>query len=83
MAGKQFATKQPLDHWRNQEYIFLIPRNKWKWKHNGPKFMGYCKSSSKSETYSSTTLSQEMRKVSSKKPILIPKTTREKRANKT
>ena len=42
LAAKQCATKQPLDHWGNQRRRKTKrPRDKWKWKHNGPKLMGY------------------------------------------
>ena len=34
-------------------------RNKWKWKHNNPKPMGFSKSSAKGKVHSNTSLSQE------------------------
>ena len=40
---KQHATKQPIDHWRNQRGNQNIPRNKWKPEHSDPKPMGYRK----------------------------------------
>ena len=40
MEAKQYATKQPMDHWRNQRKFFKIHRDKRKWKHNDPKPMG-------------------------------------------
>ncbi len=56
-----------------KEKIKKIPRDKWKWKHNNPKPMGYSKSSSKREVYSNTTLPEETRKISNKQPNLAPK----------
>ena len=64
MEAKQYATKQPMDHWRNQRGNQKIPRDKWKWKHNDPKTMGCSKISSKREVYSNTIVSQETRKIS-------------------
>ena len=60
-----------------------IPRNKWQWKHNGPKPMGCSKSSSKREVYSNTIPPQETRKISNKKSNPTLKTTRERRTKKT
>ena len=40
MEAKQYDTKQPRDHWRNQRGYQKIPRNKWQWKHDDPKPMG-------------------------------------------
>ena len=77
MEAKQNTTKSPRDHWRNQK----IPRNKWQWKYDDPKPMGYSKSSSKREVYSNTILPQETRKISSKLPKLTPKGTRKLRTN--
>ena len=74
---------KPMDHWRNQRGNQKIPREKWKWKHDDPKPMGCSKSSSKREVYSNTTLPQETRKISNKKPNLTPKATSERRTNKT
>ena len=74
---------KPMDHWRNQRGNQKIPRDKWKWKHDDPKPMGCSKSSSKREVYSNTTLPQETRKISNKKPNLTPKATSERRTNKT
>ena len=83
MEDKQYATKQPMDHWRNQRGNQKMPRDKWKWKHNNPKLMGHSKSISKREVYSNTSLPQEIRKISNKQPKLTPKATREGRTNKT
>ena len=52
-----------------------MPRNKWQWKHNNSKPMGYIKSSSKREVYSNTILPQETRKTSNGQPNFTPKTT--------
>ena len=43
---KQYATKQPTDHWRNQRENQKLPRDKRKWKYSGLKPMGCSKSSS-------------------------------------
>ena len=83
VEAKQYATKQPMDHWINQRWNKKIPRDKWKWKHNYPKSMGHSKSSSKREVYSNTILPQETRKMSNKQLNPTPKGTRERRTNKT
>ena len=72
-----------MDHWKNQRGNQKIPRDKWKWKHNNPKPIGYSKSSSKREVYSNTILPQETRKISNIEPNLTPKSTRERKTNKT
>ena len=54
METKQHATKQPMDHWRNQTGNLKMPGSKWQQRHNTPKPMGCGKSSSKREVYSST-----------------------------
>ena len=46
MEAKQYVTKQPMDHWRNQE-IKKIPREKWQQKHDDLKLTGHSKSSTK------------------------------------
>ena len=33
MEAKQYVTKQPMDHWRNQRGNQKIPRDKWQQKH--------------------------------------------------
>ena len=83
METKQYATKQPMDHWRNQRGNQKIPRDKWKQKHSEQKPMGHSKSSSKRQVYNNTILPQETIKISSKQPNLTPKATRERRTNKT
>ena len=37
MEAKQYVTKLPMDHWRNQRGNQEIPRDKWQWKHDDPK----------------------------------------------
>ena len=71
MKAKQYAAKQPSDHWGNQTGNQKIPRDKWKWKLNDPKPVGCSKSSSKREVYSNIVLPQEARKISNKQPNLI------------
>ena len=48
MEAKQYAAKQPRDHWGNQK----IPRHKLQSKHDDPKPMGCSKRSSKRDVYS-------------------------------
>ena len=55
--------------------IKKISRNKWQWKHDNSKPMGWSRSSSKREVYSNTILPQETRKTSNKQPNFTPKTT--------
>ena len=83
MEAKQYVTKEPRDHWRNQTGNKKIPRDKWQWKHDDPKPMGCSKSGSKREVYSYTSLPKETRKISSKQSNFTPKETRERRTNKT
>ena len=64
MEAKQYATKQPMDHWRNQRENQNIPRDKWKLKNDNPKPMVHNKSSSKRGIYSDTSLPQKTRKTS-------------------
>ena len=83
VEAKQYATKQPMDHLRNQRGNQKLPREKRKWKHNNPKPMGCSKSSSKMEVYSNTVLPQETANISNKQSNLTPKGTRERRTKKT
>ena len=62
MEAKQYVTKQPRDHWRNQSRNQKIPRDKWQWKLDDPEPMGCGKSSSKKEAYSYTRIPKETRK---------------------
>ena len=83
MEAKQYTTKKPRDHWRNQRGNQKIPRKKWQWKHDDSKLMGCSKSSSKREVYSNTILPKETRKISNKQPNLTPKAIIERRTKKT
>ena len=47
--------------------------NKWKWKYDNPKPMGFSKSSAKKEVHSNTSLAQETRETSNKEPTLCLK----------
>ena len=47
MEVKQYATKQPMDHWKIKEEIKKISRDKWKWKHDDPKPIGCSKTALK------------------------------------
>ena len=57
-------------------------RNKWKWKHDNSKPVGFYKSSAKREVHSNTSLPQETRETSNKQPNFIPKTTRKRKTPK-
>ena len=73
MEAKQYANKQPMNHWRNQRGNRKIPRDNWKQKHDDLKPI----SSPKREVYSNIVLPQETIKISNKQPNLIPKATME------
>ena len=60
--------------WRNQKGNQTISRNKWQWKHDNPKPMGYSKRSSKREVSGNTILPQETRKTLNRQPNFTPKT---------
>ena len=83
MEDKQYATKQPMDHWRNQRGNQKIPREKWQQKHKVPKPLRHSKRGSKREVYSKTILPQDTRKISNKKSNLTPKVTRQRGTKKT
>ena len=83
MEAKQYTTKLPRDHWRNQRGNQEIPRNKWQWKHDDTKPMGCSKSSSNMEVYSNIILPQETRNISNKQHNLISKAIRQRRTKKT
>ena len=48
----QYATKLPMDHWRNQRAIHKIAGDKLKWKHNDSNSMEFSKNNSKREDHS-------------------------------
>ena len=73
LEAKQYATKESMDHWRNQRGNKKIPGDKWKQKHSNPKSMGCSKSSSKREVYSNTSLLQEAWKTQINNPNLYLK----------
>ena len=52
-----------------------MDKNKWKWKHDNPKSMGFSKSSAKGKVHSNTSIPQETR-IKSNKPNSTPKATR-------
>ena len=80
---QQHATKQPMDHWRNQRGNLKIPRTKGKQRYNTPKPMGCSKSCSKKKIYSDTHPPQEIRKSSNKQANFTSKAARERRTDKT
>ena len=53
-------------------------RNKWKWKYDRPKPMGFSKSNAE-KVHSNTSLPQETREKSNKLPNFTPKATRKRR----
>ena len=65
--------KNPMGQQWNQRGNLKIPWDKWQWKHNHTKSMGWSKSSPKREVHSYTGLPQKTRKVSNKQPNLPPK----------
>ena len=71
MASKQEDTKQPR-LLKILEKKSKIPRDKWQWKHNCPKPMGYSISHFKKDAYSKTILPQEIRKISNKQLKCTP-----------
>ena len=54
-------------------------RNKWEWKHDNPKPMGFSKSSAKGKVQRNTSPLQETRQTSNKQPNFTPKSTRKRR----
>ena len=63
--------------------IKKIFRNKWLWKHNNSKPMGYSKSSCKREVCSNTILPQETRKTLNRQANFMPKGTVKRRRTTT
>ena len=55
--------------------IKKISQNKWQWKHDNSKPMGYSKNSYKREIYSNAILPQETRKTMNRQPNFTPKAT--------
>ena len=82
MYTKQYATKYPRDHWRNQRRNQKIPRNKWQWKHATQNLWDAEKEVLRRKPIANTILPQETRKISNKQPKLTPKATRERRTKK-
>ena len=75
MMAKQYASEKPTYHRRNQKGYQNIHWNKWKWKRNNPKPMGFNKSSAKREVHSNISLPQETRETSNKQPNFTPEAT--------
>ena len=40
---KQYASEEPTDYWRNKKGNEDMPRNKWQWKHDNSKPVGWIK----------------------------------------
>ena len=66
MEADQHAAEQPTNHRKIKKRNQNMHRNEWKWKHNNPKPMGYCKSSAKGKVHSNTGIPQETRKKTNK-----------------
>ena len=64
LEAKEYATKQPKDHWRNQRGNQMILSDKWQWRENNPKPKGHNKSSFEREIDSNMILTQGARKIS-------------------
>ena len=62
MEAEQHAAELPINHRRNQKRNQNMHRNEWKWKHNNPKPVGYCKSSAKGRFIAIRAKPQETRK---------------------
>ena len=84
VEAKQDATKQPMDHWRNQrgnKKKYLETSESKNYILNPTE---HSKKNFKREVYSDTSLSQGTKKnISNKQPNLTPKATREGGTNKT
>ena len=61
----------------------IASENKWKWKHNCPKPLGWSKGHPKRKVYSNTSLSKVIRKISNTQPNLTSKGAGQRIANKT
>ena len=61
-----------------KEEIKRVSRDKWKWKHDNLKPIGYSKSSSNGEIFSNTFLLQEIRKIANEQPKFTLKARRER-----
>ena len=79
METKQYVTKQPMDHWRNQGKKYLETNDKR--KHNNPKPSGRSKTISKREVYSNIVLPQETRKISTNNLALYLKQLKRNKQN--
>ena len=66
MEAEQQVSEKPTNQRINQKRNQNMHRNKWKWKHNNPKPMGFSKSRDKGEVHSNTSLHQETREKSNK-----------------
>ena len=78
VESKQHAAQQSMYYWRNKRVNQKVLYDKWKWRHNNPKFMGHNKHSSKREVCSNTDLPQEIGKVSNKQHNFLWKGTRKR-----
>ena len=80
---KQHATKQPMDHWRNQRGNLKIPSSKWQGRYDTSKPMGCSKSHSKRKVYSNTSPPQETRKSPNKQANFTSKAAQQRKTDKT
>ena len=79
MEARQHVSEYPRDDGKNQKGNENMHRNKWKWKHDNPKPMGFSKSSTKREIHSNTSLPQEPRETSNKEPNFTYNASRKRR----
>ena len=79
MKIKQHASEWTTNHRRNKKRNQNMHRNKWKWKHDNLKPVGFSKSSAKGKVQSSTSLPPETREKLNEWPNLVTKATRKRR----
>ena len=83
MQTKKYATKQSMDPWRNQRGNLKIAEDKWKWKHNNPKSMGWAKALLRGKLIAIQVYIRNKRKISNKQSRLTPRGIRKRRTIKT
>ena len=81
MEIKQHVSKL-TGYWRNQKGNKKISRNKWQWKYDNSKPIGFSKSSPKREVYRNTILPQETRRRLNRQPNFTPTTIGQRRTEK-
>lgn len=76
--AKQHSYKLSMDQWANKSGNQTIHGDKWKQKHNSPKFLGHSKSGSKREAHNNIGLLPETRITSNKQFKLTTRETRKR-----